>query len=118
MDLDIPAVRATFRLIITNSLGSQTRPGQTCKQAISEKCSVESKANHVSYSTSEEIHQYFKNVTEKYKLAKYVKLDHMVTGAIWDEDEGRWNIQGKNLRNGTSWNDWCHVLINGSGILK
>lgn len=59
-----------------------------------------------------------KGVVEKYELYKYIKLRHMVTNATWDENEGKWFISGTKLATGETFEDWGHVLINGTGILK
>ncbi|KAI9870993.1 MAG: hypothetical protein M1830_003547, partial [Pleopsidium flavum] len=70
------------------------------------------------YSASREIFNYFKGVADKYELYRYIKLSHMVTGATWDEEEGIWKLRIKNLELGDVFDDWCNVLINGSGILN
>lgn len=75
-------------------------------------------ANFVSYSPAPEILEYFKNVAMKYELYKYIKLSHIITGATWNEVEGKWFVEVKNLMTGEIGKDWCHFLINGSGILK
>jgi cation diffusion facilitator CzcD-associated flavoprotein CzcO len=31
-------------------------------------------------------------VADKYQTRKYVKFNHMVTGARWDEDKGTWGL--------------------------
>jgi cation diffusion facilitator CzcD-associated flavoprotein CzcO len=71
-----------------------------------------------SYSPAPEILQYFKSVAKKYSLYKYIKLSHIVTGAVWDEGDGKWRLEIENLVTGEILTDWCHFLINGSGILK
>jgi cation diffusion facilitator CzcD-associated flavoprotein CzcO len=71
-----------------------------------------------SYSTSQEILEYFKGIAHKYELYKYIKLQHRVTGATWSEDEGMWHVQIENLETKEVLEDKCHFLINGSGILK
>lgn len=77
------------------------------------------RANKIrSYSTAPEIHRYFKEVADKYGLYKYVKLQHFVSGASWDEQNGIWNVEIKNMRTGTIEHDWGHILVNGSGVLK
>jgi cation diffusion facilitator CzcD-associated flavoprotein CzcO len=71
-----------------------------------------------SYSPQREILDYFKSVAKKYELYKYINLSHMVIGAAWDEDEGLWHIKVKDLASQEVKSDYCHFLINGSGILK
>lgn len=70
------------------------------------------------YSEGSEILQYFKDVVDKFDLAKYIQLNHEITGAYWDSDAGRWNIHVKNVLNGATFVDVCDVFINNSGILK
>lgn len=72
----------------------------------------------LSYSTWDEILQYFKGVAEKYELYKYIKLQHYVQDAKWDEDAGVWRIKVKNLQTGEIVEDWGHIFVNGCGILK
>ncbi|ORY01282.1 cyclohexanone monooxygenase [Clohesyomyces aquaticus] len=69
------------------------------------------------YSSSEEIWQYFKDVATKYDLEKYVQLKTSVQSAAWDEESGQWKLRilkpdGKEV------DDWCDVLISGSGVLN
>jgi cation diffusion facilitator CzcD-associated flavoprotein CzcO len=60
--------------------------------------------------------QYFENFAKKYDLFPYIKLNSKVTSAIWDEAKGIYNLkinsEGKEIE------DWCHVLINGTGFLN
>jgi cation diffusion facilitator CzcD-associated flavoprotein CzcO len=69
-----------------------------------------------SYATGPEIHQYLKKVTREYNLDRDVQLNSEVKSAIWDEDSGTWKIQV--LKGAKLVDDWCHVLLNGSGVLK
>jgi len=71
-----------------------------------------------SYSPAPEILEYFKDIATKYDLRKYVKFEHQVTSAIWDEDKGVWNLKIKNLWSGAEIEDYCHFFINASGFLK
>jgi hypothetical protein len=50
-------------------------------------------------------------------LEKYVKFNTKVERAVWNEDEGIWQltIVGPD---GVRFEDACEVLANGSGILK
>jgi cation diffusion facilitator CzcD-associated flavoprotein CzcO len=71
-----------------------------------------------SYSPAPEILQYFRTVAQKYELYKYINLSHKVIGATWDEEKGVWNLEAEDLTTGKIIKDWCHFLINGSGVLK
>ena len=57
-------------------------------------------------------------VAQKYELYRFIKLSHKVIGAEWHEDEGTWKITVEDLSTGTVFEDWCHFMISGSGILK
>ncbi|OAL32862.1 hypothetical protein AYO20_07653 [Fonsecaea nubica] len=68
------------------------------------------------YATGPEIHEYLKKVTREYNLDRDVQVNSEVKSAIWDEDGGIWKIQ---VLKGTELvHDWCHVLLNGSGVLN
>ena len=70
------------------------------------------------YSYSEEIWQYFKDVVDSFELQKYMKLNHEITAADWNEDEGLWHVRVKNLVTGSEFIDKAEVFIKGGGILK
>lgn len=57
-------------------------------------------------------------VAKKHELYRYIKLSHQVTGANWDDVKGVWTIKVKDLTTGNEFEDWCHFMISGSGILK
>lgn len=69
------------------------------------------------YSSSEEIWQYFKDVATKYDLEKYVQLNTTVESATWDEAGGQWKVKiiGPD---GKEADDFCDILISGSGVLN
>lgn len=69
------------------------------------------------YSSSEEIWRYFKHVSTKYDLEKYVKFNTKVQSARWDEDAGMWRLIVI-AADGSQFEDECEVLVNGSGVLK
>jgi cation diffusion facilitator CzcD-associated flavoprotein CzcO len=63
-----------------------------------------------------EIQQYFLDFAEKYNLRKYVKLNHKVVSARWDEEKGQYEVK---VQTGDAvFTDWCHVMINGSGLIN
>jgi hypothetical protein len=92
------------------------------------------------YAYSDEIQQYFLKFADKYGLRKYVQLNTEVVSATWDEEEGKCKSQTKLRilllagaysilirslkddvelrRDGKVFHDWCHVLINGSGVVN
>ncbi|EED16121.1 monooxygenase, putative [Talaromyces stipitatus ATCC 10500] len=70
------------------------------------------------YSSGREILQYLKDVAKKFDLERFVKLDHKVTEAQWDEDTGTWKLKIQNMVTGEEIRDSCHFLVNGSGFLN
>jgi hypothetical protein len=59
---------------------------------------------------------YFEKFAQKYDLYPFIKLNSRVISATWDEAKGIYNVkvncEGKEI------DDWCHVLINGTGFLN
>lgn len=51
-------------------------------------------------------------------VPKYVKLEHKVVSAIWNEELGQWALKIERLQDGTIIEDFADVLVNASGILK
>lgn len=47
-----------------------------------------------------------------------IKCEHQVVGAEWDEVEGLWRLKVKDLKTGGVFDDECHFLLDGCGILK
>jgi len=70
------------------------------------------------YAYGAQIQDYFKHFAEKHKLEKYMKLNTKVIEAKWDEAKGIWNITLQDQNTGSTWNDWAHVFVNGTGILN
>ncbi|KAE8368117.1 hypothetical protein BDV27DRAFT_154289 [Aspergillus caelatus] len=70
------------------------------------------------YSTAPEILQYFIGIAKKYDLYKFIKLNHQVVRAEWQESEGIWRLGIKDLKSGIIIEDWCDFMISGSGILN
>lgn len=71
-----------------------------------------------SFAGGAEILKYFQDTATKFDLNKYIELKHKVTGAVWDEDEGKWTVTVENQETGKVFEDYGHFLINGSGFLK
>lgn len=70
------------------------------------------------FSPAAEIEEYLKHCVDKYDLGGSIKLRHAVTGAIWDDINGVWNVTVKDMERNIIFNDWCHFLLNASGILN
>ncbi|KAH8810645.1 hypothetical protein F5884DRAFT_779950 [Xylogone sp. PMI_703] len=68
------------------------------------------------YATGPEIYQYLKDISTKYNLDRDVQLNSEVKSAAWDEQSGTWKVQV--LQGDSLVIDWCHILINGSGVLN
>lgn len=72
-----------------------------------------------SYSTSQEILGYFKEIVAKHNLSGFAKLNHRVLGAWWNDDLGEWKIKvqpGDDPHK--AFFDTGHILINATGVLK
>lgn len=70
------------------------------------------------YASGGEIHKYFNDFADKNELHKYIRLQHQVVGANWDDEKGRWDVAVTDLVSGNIINDQCDILINASGILN
>ncbi|KAK2469296.1 hypothetical protein H9L39_19013 [Fusarium oxysporum f. sp. albedinis] len=63
-----------------------------------------------------EIYDYFLKFYRKYELEEFVRLNTEVLSATWDEGNVIWKV--KLRRDGEVFDDYCHVLINGSGVFS
>lgn len=70
------------------------------------------------YAGSDEIHRYFTRFTEKYGLRKYCQFKKLVSRADWDDQKGRWNVEVTDMETGATTQDWCHFIINATGLLN
>ncbi|PGH04287.1 hypothetical protein AJ79_07134 [Helicocarpus griseus UAMH5409] len=68
------------------------------------------------YATGGEILEYLKRIARDHNLYRDVRLNSTVTSAIWDNEKGQWAVQIR--QDGRTIDDWCDVLINGSGFLN
>ncbi|KIX97106.1 uncharacterized protein Z520_07220 [Fonsecaea multimorphosa CBS 102226] len=68
------------------------------------------------YATGAEIQAYLHRITRVHSLDRDIRLNSRVTEAIWEERSGTWKVQ---VQQGEKvLEDWCHVLLNGSGVLN
>lgn len=67
------------------------------------------------YAGAQEIHQYFENFKVKYGLDQYCKTSHQVLSTKWEEENGGWDVEVKDLLSDTIFKDFCHILINANG---
>ena len=54
---------------------------------------------------------------EKNELSPFVVLNTEVVEAEWLDLEGLWKVTLRNRKDGTTFEDKCNVMINGSGVL-
>ncbi|THY86154.1 steroid monooxygenase, partial [Aureobasidium pullulans] len=59
-----------------------------------------------------------KKVADDYDLRKYIRLNHRIVSATWNEDTRDWLVQVEDLTTGHVFQDDCNVLINASGVLN
>jgi cation diffusion facilitator CzcD-associated flavoprotein CzcO len=52
-----------------------------------------------------------------YKVKKYVKFSHRVVSAIWDDSQGKWQMEIQNS-SGQTVTDEVDVLLNCGGVLN
>lgn len=70
------------------------------------------------YASSKEIYTYFNDFASKFGLHKYVKTQHQVIGAQWNQQKGGYNVQIKDLETDRIVDDHCDILVNAGGILN
>jgi cation diffusion facilitator CzcD-associated flavoprotein CzcO len=68
------------------------------------------------YSGAKEIHDYFIKVTKDFGCYKYMKFNHKVTSAIWN-DRGQWDLKIQPA-GGEVITDYADILINANGLLN
>lgn len=69
------------------------------------------------FASAEEIEAYLCRVCEEEGLERFIKTSHQVVEARWNE-RGVWQLKVKDLVSGKILDDYCHFLLDGSGILK
>jgi cation diffusion facilitator CzcD-associated flavoprotein CzcO len=58
-------------------------------------------------------------VVSDHNLDSNVKLNHLVTGAWWEEDKARWRVRIQpNDDPDAAFFDHAEILINATGVLK
>ncbi|KAI0093155.1 FAD/NAD-binding domain-containing protein [Irpex rosettiformis] len=68
------------------------------------------------YAPGPEILAYLENVVTTYKLEPYIKLEHEMVGARWDDDKGKWIVKIKAPATHTANVDSPPQLANGVGV--
>jgi cation diffusion facilitator CzcD-associated flavoprotein CzcO len=71
------------------------------------------------YSGANEIFDYFKWVAESNDLLKYVKFNHTIVSAEWQEADGKWKITiMRNNDPNDIFDDYADFFVNGGGVLN
>ncbi|EJD40909.1 FAD/NAD(P)-binding domain-containing protein [Auricularia subglabra TFB-10046 SS5] len=73
--------------------------------------------SHV-YSGWHEIREYFDSFADSFGLGQYVKTRSLVTRAEWDDHEGVWHVDVKELETGQVVRETCDIFISATGILN
>ena len=63
------------------------------------------------YAPGNEILAYLRRCADIFKARQYIKFNHKVTSAIWDDETGKWNLKLDN--NGQTVKDSAEIFING-----
>lgn len=71
-----------------------------------------------SFAPAEEINEYFIDVAKKYGLYEHIQFDSQISGAVWDEEQGRWSIDVVSKTSDEHATVLAEVFINASGILN
>lgn len=69
------------------------------------------------WASADEIEGYLCRVCEEEDMGRFIKTGHRVVQARWSE-EGVWKVKVEDLSTGIVFEDFCHFLLDGSGILK
>ncbi|KAF7185276.1 putative sterigmatocystin biosynthesis monooxygenase stcW [Pseudocercospora fuligena] len=68
------------------------------------------------FSTGGEIQEYFVRAVKKWELEKYVKFEHRVVDARWEEGEAKWRLKVQHGRE--TFDDGVDILISARGFLS
>ncbi|KAL3442851.1 hypothetical protein BJX65DRAFT_312463 [Aspergillus insuetus] len=69
------------------------------------------------YATAQQIHEYMHGVADRYDCNRYIKYQHAIKGAVWDEEDAKWEISVQSP-DGTVFQDRVDVFINAGGVLN
>lgn len=70
------------------------------------------------YSPAPEILHYLEKVARDHDLEQYINVDQEITQAQWLEEKGMWRVTIFDRQKAKEKEDWCHMLVNGSGVLN
>ncbi|KAK5688277.1 hypothetical protein LTS10_000255 [Elasticomyces elasticus] len=65
-----------------------------------------------------ELHDYFKGLAGKYGISEFLKLNHRIDSATWNDKRGKWALDISDLHAGVTVKDEAELIINGAGFLK
>jgi cation diffusion facilitator CzcD-associated flavoprotein CzcO len=67
---------------------------------------------------SEELLDYFKGRAKAYGMWEFLRLQHQVVGAKWDNEAGQWEVEVEDIMGGRKFTDKAEILLNATGFLK
>lgn len=70
------------------------------------------------FAPAREIENYLCKLCEDEGMRSSIKTSHSVIHAEWKEDDGTWRLKVRNLKTQEVLDDYCHFLLDASGILK
>lgn len=70
------------------------------------------------YATQSEILKYWQGVSDKYGVKKYMKFQHRVVEARWNEETSKWHVKVQNIATKEIFEDVGDVFMTGSGVLN
>ncbi|KAI1630493.1 flavin-binding monooxygenase-like protein [Exophiala viscosa] len=69
-------------------------------------------------SPSDDIFRYLTRVVECFGLRRYMKFNHAIQAAKWNEEEGKWHVTIHNWEKDEVIEETCDVLISANGLLN
>ncbi|KAG5655129.1 hypothetical protein KAF25_001902 [Fusarium avenaceum] len=70
------------------------------------------------FSPAPEIQSYLRGLCDDEDMRSVIKCEHQIVGAQWNEHKGTWDLKVLNNRTGEEFDDFCHFLLDSSGILN
>jgi cation diffusion facilitator CzcD-associated flavoprotein CzcO len=70
------------------------------------------------FGSASEIQAYLCQVCEEEKMRDVIKTRHQVEHAEWDEVDAVWRLKIIDSEKNVTFDDYCHFLLDGTGILK
>ncbi|KAL9092133.1 MAG: hypothetical protein Q9165_004566, partial [Trypethelium subeluteriae] len=116
------AIKAMCQLMHTPTRSSRIQTSKFGHRIVTRALMLKTRSSRY-YIGSVEIHNYLKAVAKKHALGKYIKYNHKLTSAIWNEYRGSWELEfevstPENPQHTTVFRRDCAVLINACGLLN